>query len=486
MNASLFIGLSRRFFVAKANDSRMVGCMTQLMLYNSLTRTKQVFTPIDPAHIRLYACGPTVYSTAHIGNARMAVVFDTLTRTLRTLYPRVTYASNITDVDDKIMEESAATGRPIAEITAHYTDLYNADMAALGNAAPDIQPRATAHIPDMIAMIGDLIRNNHAYVADGHVLFHVPSYAAYGRLSGRSRDDQIAGARVEVAPYKRDPADFVLWKPSTPDQPGWDSPWGRGRPGWHIECSAMAARHLGLPFDIHGGGVDLKFPHHENEIAQACCAHHTQDHLPMDAADFAAFWVHNGFLTVEGEKMSKSLGNFTTAHDLLAQGMKGEVIRLALLAAHYRQPMDWSIEGAHQAQKTLDKLYTLLRTHPDAGMGTADPALLAALYDDLNTPQAIAVLHRLLEGARQDPGQIGVLKASIALLGLGQHDPATWFAERVIDPELTAKIEGLIVARQAARTARDFAQADSVRAELTALGVTIEDTPEGTKWRVDT
>ncbi len=461
--------------------------MTTLTLYNSLTRGKEVFVPIDPNHIRLYACGPTVYSTAHIGNARMAVVFDTLVRVLRTLYPHVTYASNITDVDDKIMEAAAETGKSITDITTLYTDIYNADMAALGNLPPDIQPRATEHIPDMIQMIADLIAHNHAYAAEGHVLFNVPSYADYGRLSGRNRDDQIAGARVEVAPYKRDPADFVLWKPSTPEQPGWDSPWGRGRPGWHIECSAMAARHLGMPFDIHGGGVDLKFPHHENEIAQACCAQHTALGLPMDAADFARFWVHNGFLTVDGEKMSKSLGNFTTGHDLLQNGMKGEVIRLALMAAHYRQPMDWSMESAQQAEKTLDKLYTILQQHPaPAPEDTqADPALLAALYDDLNTPQAIAVLHRLIEAARNDDSQIDMLKASCALLGIGQHDVADWFSVAEIDPALVTKIEALIAARQAARTNRDFAAADAVRDALTALGVQLEDTADGPKWRLE-
>ncbi|MES2728744.1 MAG: cysteine--tRNA ligase [Pseudomonadota bacterium] len=452
-----------------------------LTLYNSLTRAKDVFTPIDPDHVRLYACGPTVYATAHIGNARMAVVFDLLVRVLRHIYPHVTYVSNITDVDDKIMDAAAETGRDISDITAFYTEVYNADMAALGNAQPDIQPRATAHIPEMIAMITALIDHDHAYAVDGHVLFNVPSYPDYGRLSGRNRDDQIAGARVEVAPYKRDPADFILWKPSSSDQPGWDSPWGRGRPGWHIECSAMAARHLGLPFDIHGGGVDLKFPHHENEIAQACCAHHT----PRDAADFARVWVHNGFLTVGGEKMSKSLNNFITAHALLEGGMKGEVIRLALLGAHYRQPSDWSDDSVHQAQKMLDKLYTVLQRAPgDHAVPTsADPELVAALCDDLNTPQAIAVLHRLIDAARQDDAHMSVLKASCDLMGLGQHDPATWFATPEIGDALVAQIERLIAARETARKARDFAQADTLRQELTALGVTLEDTSEGPKWR---
>ena len=302
--------------------------MPDLQLYNTLAREKQVFEPLDPAHIRLYACGPTVYNYAHIGNARMAVAFDLLTRVLKYLYPKVTYVSNITDVDDKIIAAHQETGEPIDVITQKYTKIYNEDMAALGCAQPDIQPKATETIPEMIMQIEQLIANDHAYAADGHVLFHVPSFENYGGLSGRSRDEQIAGARVEVASYKKDPADFVLWKPSSDDEPGWDSPWGRGRPGWHIECSAMSEKHLGLPFDIHGGGADLKFPHHENEIAQSCCAH-GQD----DLASFAKYWVHNGFLTVDGEKMSKSLGNFLLAHDLLEKH-DGMVLRLALLSGH--------------------------------------------------------------------------------------------------------------------------------------------------------
>ena len=314
--------------------------MIDLKLYNSLTREKQTFTPIDPDHVRIYACGPTVYNYAHIGNARMAVVFDVLARVLRTQYPKVTYASNITDVDDKIMAAAIETGESIDTITKKFERIYNEDMAALGVSAPDIQPRATDHIGEMIALMQQLIENGHAYAAEGHVLFDVPSYPAYGALSGRSRDEQIAGARVEIAPYKRDAADFILWKPSNQDQPGWPSPWGRGRPGWHIECSAMSEKHLGLPFDIHGGGADLKFPHHENEIAQSACAHGHKN-----APDsFAKYWVHNGFVTVDGEKMSKSLGNVTLVHnEIEGQGAKhGTIIRMALLSAHYRKPVSYT------------------------------------------------------------------------------------------------------------------------------------------------
>ena len=326
-----------------------------IKLYNSLAREKQVFEPIDATHVRLYGCGPTVYNYAHIGNARMAVVFELLARVLRTLYPKVTYVSNITDIEDKIIDAARESGDAINVITEKYTQIYNDDMQALGARVPDIQPRATDTIPEMIALMEKLIAAGHAYVAEGHVLFDVPSDPSYGVLSGRSRDEQIAGARVDVAPYKKDPADFVLWKPSTGDQPGWDSPWGFGRPGWHIECSAMAEKHLGLPFDIHGGGADLKFPHHENEIAQSCCAHGHEN----SPESFAKYWVHNGFLTIDGEKMSKSLGNFKTAHELL-ETYKGEVLRLTLLGAQYRQPLDWSDKAIGQSQKQLDGFYQQL------------------------------------------------------------------------------------------------------------------------------
>jgi cysteinyl-tRNA synthetase len=451
-----------------------------IRLHNSLTGKKEDFIPVDPTHVRLYACGPTVYNYAHIGNARMAVVFDQWVRLLRVLYPRVTYASNITDVDDKIMAAAAETGEDITAITQKYTQIYNDDMAALSVARPDIQPHATDHIPEMIALIEALIARNHAYVADGHVLFNVPSFQAYGRLSGRSRDDQIAGARVEIAPYKKDPADFVLWKPSTPDQPGWESPWGRGRPGWHIECSAMSEKHLGLPFDIHGGGADLKFPHHENEIAQSCCAHGHETNLEQ----FSKYWIHNGFVTVEGEKMSKSLGNFLLTHDLI-QKYDGEVLRLAMLSAHYRQPLDWTEQGLHQAKKYLDRLYQILFDLKDIAPATSSvpDAILDDLCDDLNTPKALATLNDL----SRTLGDKATLKAAIlssgALLGVLGRDPAVWLGYGIADDAMAAEIESLLHQRQEAKKMKDYARADSLRQKIESMGIVIEDTPAGPKWR---
>lgn len=445
--------------------------MTQLRFYNSLTRKEDVFTPIDPDNVRMYVCGPTVYSYAHIGNARAAVVFDLLRRVLEFHYPKVTHVANITDIEDKIIDAAKKAGTPIIEITEKFAAIYNTDMAALGVRAPHIQPKATDHVDGMIAMIETLIDRGHAYAADGHVLFNVPSYAAYGQLSGRSRDEQIAGARVEVAPYKRDPADFVLWKPSTDDQPGWDSPWGRGRPGWHIECSVMARDYLGDVFDIHGGGVDLTFPHHENEIAQSCCS--------TGHKNLANFWIHNGFLTVEGEKMSKSLGNVLLAHDLIAQGVPGEAIRMTLLSTHYRQPLNWTQDGLAQSIKTLDKWYAIIADTPQDG--TPDPDSVTALADDLNTPKAFARLHHL---AREHPQS---LAASASLMGLLCGSPATWQSNRTkqqmraVD---TAQVESLIAQRNQARTEKDYARSDRIRDELAALGVTIKDGPDGTSWSV--
>jgi cysteinyl-tRNA synthetase len=457
-----------------------------LHLYNSLTRQLEVFTPIHPGRVGLYACGPTVYNYAHIGNGRMAVVFDVLVRVLRAKGLAVTYVSNITDIDDKIMDAARASGEPIADLTRRFTAIYNQDMAALGNLAPDHQPRATDHVDGMIAMITQLTDRGHAYVVDDHggkaVLFHVPSFADYGVLSGRSRDEQIAGARVEVAAYKRDPADFILWKPSSNDQPGWPSPWGRGRPGWHIECSVMAAQHLGLPFDIHGGGADLKFPHHENEIAQSCCAH--QGDGPRAPHDFARTWVHNGFVTVSGEKMSKSLGNVTLPHDLLAHGIKGEVIRWALLSAHYRAPLDWNEQRLHEATKHLDALYAAVRlAGDDAQGGAVDPELEAALDDDLNTPLALTRLIHLTKSARSgDRHAAQYLATSARLLGFLQTPLEAWAtpAARVDEAWIGAQI----AARKAAKAAKDFAQADAIRAALLAAGVVIKDTPGGTEWSV--
>jgi len=454
-----------------------------LDLYNTLTRRKERFEPLRPDHVGMYVCGPTVYDTAHIGNARPVVVFDLLFRLLSRLYPAVTYVRNITDVDDKIIDRARDSGEPIDALTARTTDLFHADMDALNALRPTIEPRATQHIGQMIALIATLIERGNAYAAEGHVLFSVPSMPSYGQLSRRSLDDMIAGARVEVAPYKHDASDFVLWKPSTPDQPGWDSPWGRGRPGWHIECSAMAKEHLGVTFDIHGGGLDLIFPHHENEIAQSCCAHGT-DRL-------ARTWVHNGFVTVEGEKMSKSLGNFFTVHDLLDE-FPGEAIRLTLLSAHYRQPLDFTREGIRQAKGALDRWYQALRGEPVPAAGELPFDVLAALEDDLNSPLAIAHLHELataVNKAKSDAEKAaakGALLAAGQQLGLLQQDPEAWFrwaptggAEGLSD----AEVEQLIVDRKSARAAKNFAEADRIRKELADKGIVLEDGPQGTTWK---
>jgi cysteinyl-tRNA synthetase len=454
--------------------------MSQLTVFNSLKRQKEAFKPLDENHVRLYACGPTVYNYAHIGNARMAVVFDLLADVMRTLYPKVTYVSNITDVDDKIITAHKKTGAPINEITEKFTNIYNKDMASLGVSLPDIQPLATEHIGEMIALIEQLITRKHAYEpspADGHVLFNVPSFDTYGGLSGRSRDEQIAGARVEVASYKKDPADFVLWKPSADDEPGWDSPWGRGRPGWHIECSAMAEKHLGLPFDIHGGGADLKFPHHENEIAQSCCAHGHSD-----LTEFSNMWMHNGFVTVDGEKMSKSLGNFLLVHDLIQQ-YEGEALRLTLLPAHYRQPLDWSDDKIAQSKKQLDRFYQ--RLDQMAAMEATDASIpetvMNALCDDLNTPLAMAEMSALL---KQDnsPELKAELLAAGKMLGLLQHAPQEWLGYAETDED-TSEIEDLIAQRGVAKKNKDWPKADEIRNKLAALKIEVEDTPDGPKWR---
>ena len=440
-----------------------------LFLHNTLTRRKERFEPADPNRVTMYVCGPTVYNRAHIGNARPAVVFDTLARLLRHIYGETSlvYARNITDIEDKIIAAAAAEGVPIDVITRRYEEYYLDDMGALGVRPPNIAPHATAHVGEMIAMIERLIDAGHAYAAEGHVLFDVPSWPDYGQLSKRPMDEMIAGARVEVAPYKRSPADFVLWKPSDDTQPGWNSPWGRGRPGWHIECSAMIEAHLGTTIDIHAGGIDLQFPHHENEVAQSACAH--------GGAPIARTWLHNGFLSMNAEKMSKSLGNVVIVGDLLAQGHKGEVLRLALLSAHYRQPLDWTDALVEQAKTMLDKWYDLLR---GASVAPAQPdaEVLAALADDLNTPRALAALARLF--ASKDASG---LKASAAFLGLLEDDPEQWFtAGGDLDRDW---IEDRIAARLAARKARDFATADRIRAELAEAGVLLEDGPAGTTWK---
>ena len=454
-----------------------------LQIYNTASRKKEVFEPLDPTHVRMYVCGPTVYDFAHIGNARPVVIFDVLYRLLRRLYPKVTYARNLTDVDDKINARSQESGEDIRSLTERTAQQYSEDVAALGALPPDVEPRATEHIAEMIDIIETLIAKGHAYAADGNVLFNVPSMADYGKLSGHSRDELIAGARVDVAPYKKDPADFVLWKPSDDDLPGWDSPWGRGRPGWHIECSAMSKKHLGESFDIHGGGNDLIFPHHENEIAQSRCAH--PDSI------FAKYWMHNGYLMVEGEKMSKSLGNFYTINELL-QEFPGEALRLALLQTHYRQPLDFSKDKVREAKQTLDRFYGALRNVADVPATEGnDSAVLAALEDDLNTPLALAALHAALgelNKATTDADKArykGELLDGGAVLGLLQADPEEWLrGASAADAGLSdAAIADLIVQRNAARAGKDFAEADRIRDTLAEDGVVLEDKPDGTIWR---
>ncbi len=440
--------------------------MTEIKLHNTKTRTKQVFTPIDAENVRMYVCGPTVYDRAHIGNARPVVVFDTLFRLLKHVYnDHVTYVRNFTDVDDKINAKAAETGRDIRDITDETIDWYHHDMDALGALRPTYEPRATEYIAQMIAMIEVLVENGHAYVAEGHVLFDVNSYDKYGALSGRNLADMRAGERVEVAGYKRDPMDFVLWKPSSGGQPGWDSPWGFGRPGWHIECSAMSLDLLGASFDIHGGGIDLQFPHHENEIAQSCCA--------LPSGDFAHYWLHNEMVQVEGKKMSKSLGNFFTVKDLLDQGIPGEVIRFVLLSTHYRSPMDWTQKKVDEATSTLRKWRAL--TDGVAATEPA-PAVVDALADDLNTAGAIAALHGLA-----GKGDAGGLKASAGLLGLLGDALGGWEVGRV-GADTSALVEELLAQRVAARKARDFARSDAIRDALAAAGVIVKDTPEGATW----
>ncbi len=439
-----------------------------LVIYNTLSREKEAFAPLDAAHVRLYVCGPTVYDYVHIGNARPVVVFDTLYRLLKRRYPRVTYVRNITDIDDRIIVRAADNGESIEALTNRTAVAYQSDMRRLGALAPDVEPRATQYVAEMIGMIQRLVDNGHAYAADGHVLFSVPSMDDYGCLSRRSRDELIAGARVEVAPYKKDPADFVLWKPSTDVQPGWASPWSRGRPGWHIECSAMSAKHLGETFDIHAGGLDLIFPHHENEIAQSRSA--------FGHPFMATYWMHNGFLNISGEKMSKSLGNFFTVHELLDQ-FPGEAIRLLLLSAQYRQPLDFTHEALTQAKATLDRWYGVLRGK-DTKPGESVPKPVEdALCDDLNTPQAITAIHQLA-----DPAE---LRAGTNALGLLQQDAEAWFrwAPAGSSGPADAEVEAAIAARQAARKAKDFKESDRIRDDLKAKGVILEDGSKGTSWK---
>jgi cysteinyl-tRNA synthetase len=446
--------------------------MHDLFLHNSLSRRKERFEPLDPRHVRMYVCGPTVYDLVHIGNARPVVVYDVLARLLRLLYPRVTYVRNITDVEDKINARAKEIGEPIEALTARTTEDFHQDMVALGALPPDEEPRATHHVAEMIQIIERLIASGHAYASGGHVLFSVASFPGYGRLSGHSPDELLAGARIDVAPYKRDPGDFVLWKPSTPDLPGWESPWGRGRPGWHIECSAMSWRYLGETFDIHGGGTDLIFPHHENELAQSVCA--------FPGSRFARYWVHNGMLLVNGEKMSKSLGNFTVLRDVLAK-VPGEAVRLLLLRTHYRSTPDFSDAAAVEAKRELDRFYRALERYPNVTAVDVPAPVMEALCDDLNTPLALSAMHALADRALAGDFDAACgLRAAGAVLGLLQADPGAWF--RGGDVDITA-IEAAIAERLVARKARDFARADAIRAQWAAKGIVFEDGAQGTVWR---
>ena len=462
--------------------------MQPIKIFNTLSGKKEEFSPLDPNHIKIYACGPTVYNYAHIGNARMAVVFDTLVRVLRYKYPKVTYVSNITDIDDKIIDAANEQQVPIKEITEKYTSIYNDDMSQLAVNIPDIQPKATEYISEMIDLIENLINKDHAYEKEGHVLFHVPSYDNYGMLSNRNRDEQIAGSRVEIAPFKKDPADFVLWKPSSGSQPGWDSPWGFGRPGWHTECSAMSEKTLGLPFDIHGGGRDLTFPHHENEIAQSCCS--TADISKPNS--YANYWMHNGFVTINGEKMSKSLGNIILVKDL-ANEYHGEVIRLALMSSHYRQGLDWNEKIIHQSKKLLDKLYKiLLDLKLEDLVEIQNDSWIDPLMDDLNTPGFIANVNVLMKSyLSASKEEKGILKSKLVLLGslLGilQEDPNSWFESDKLDKNINEEeIEALIVERNEAKMNKDFEKADVIRAELMSKGIELMDSSSGTSWKLKT
>jgi cysteinyl-tRNA synthetase len=447
-----------------------------IQFYNTATRKKERFTPIDPKNVRVYVCGPTVYDYAHIGNGRTFSTFDLLFRLLRQIYgeDHVTYVRNITDIDDKIIDRAAKREISIRDVTDVTSDGFKADMAAFGLLEPTHQPRATDYLDGMIAMMQKLVELGHAYEAEGHLLFDVKSAPDYGTFANRSLDDLVAGARVEVAPYKKDPVDFVLWKPSSDGQPGWESPWGFGRPGWHTECSVMSEQLLGETFDIHAGGVDLIFPHHQNEIAQSTCVH--------DGAPMANFWLHAGFLEIDGEKMSKSLGNFKTVHDLV-KIWPGEVLRLQLFMTHYRQFMNFSESGIREAKATLDRWYRLTAKVGSVSSANVSNAVVEALADDLNTPKALAELHKMASGVADGSVAPEVLKASAGLFGLLQMTFEDWTAWRPEGLEIDeAKVLALIEARNAARAAKDFVKADAARDELLGLGVAIKDGPEGTTW----
>ncbi len=455
-----------------------------LHVYNTQTRQKEVFTPITEDQVKMYVCGPTVYNLVHIGNARPVVVFDTLFRVLQSEYKDVIYARNITDIDDKIMKAAAENGEAISALAARYAAEFEKDMAQLNNLQPTIVPYATDHLPQMIDMIQRLVDKGHAYAAEGHVLFAVQSMEDYGKLSNRSLEDMLDGARVEVAPYKKYAGDFVLWKPSSEDEPGWESPWGFGRPGWHLECSAMIEAHLGDTIDIHGGGRDLVFPHHENEVAQSCCAH--------DGKEYVRYWMHNGYINIGGEKMSKSLGNFRTVRELLTH-YKGEVIRFALLSAQYRSELDFSVDLLNQSKASLDSLYGFLRDAKDVQASSTasikEQPIYAALLDDLNTPIAISELHQMAKAMNKaDVEEKSRLKAVILnaakLMGLLQEDPERWFTDGIGEEGISAEeIESMIQSRVQAKLDKDYARADEIRKELKDKGVVLEDSREGTKWK---
>ena len=461
--------------------------MATLKIQNTLENSKEEFIPVDSSHVRIYACGPTVYDYAHIGNARMAVVNDLLVRLLRRLYPKITYVSNITDIDDKIIEAAQNAKTPFQELTRKFEKIYNEDMFALGVLLPDMQPRATEYIKDMIGLTKKLIEAGHAYEKDGHVLFHVPSFKKYGCLSKRNRDEQILGSRVEVAPYKKDPTDFVLWKPSPDPLPGWNSPWGFGRPGWHLECSAMSEKTLGLPFDIHSGGMDLTFPHHENEIAQSCGAHKKTDNPRY----FAKYWFHNGFVIVDGEKMSKSIGNIKLVHNLI-NNYHGEVLRLTLLSAHYRQPLNWTVNSINQNNAMLERLYRGVKELNKIEAGSEEYGvpdnIMEALCDDLNTPKALAELNLLANSisnvsADEKKKIRGKILATGKLIGILQEDPDKWLGYGYSESLDNKAIESLIKKRNEARRNKNFALADSIRDELKNKKIEIEDTKDGAIWR---
>ena len=464
--------------------------MKNFRIYNTLTGKKEIFEPVNEKHIRIYTCGPTVYNYAHIGNARPAIISDLLVRFLKAIYPKVTYVSNITDIDDKIIDASEKLNIPIDELTAKYKNIYNEDMMSLNVIPPDFQPHATDHIPEMIEIIHKNLRNGKAYVSSGHVLFDVASYPSYGKLSGRNKDDQLAGSRVEVASYKKNPGDFVLWKPSTGNQPGWDSPWGYGRPGWHLECSAMSEKSLGIPFDIHGGGMDLIFPHHENEIAQSCGSCNENENPKA----YVKYWLHNSLLNMDGEKMSKSLNNILYIRDLL-KNYDGEVLRMTLLSAHYRQPINFNNESLINAKNILDKFYRALLSSKNIKINIKKiqrppSTVIDALSDDLNTSKVFAEINKIAKNlvTSKDDNQKKKYKEQLLsasnLIGILRKDPEEWLGINKVDSDNDlALIEGLIKEREQARSDKNYTKADEIRNKLVNLGIEIEDTPDGTIWK---